>query len=213
VGAGFAFQAAYTFSKTLTDASDVWGGPQDSRNLRAEKGLAGFDARHVFIANYVWDVPLGKDTKGVARAVLAGWQVSGITRFQSGSPLTVSAPGDVAGIGAGGQRPDLIGKPSGAKTLSSWFNTGAFALPPPLTFGNEGVGVIRGPGINNWDFAVYKLFRITERVSTQFRAQFFNIFNHTQWSSVDVGFGSGSFGQVVSARSPRVIQFGMELQF
>ena len=213
VGAGLAFQAAYTFSKTLTDASDVWGGPQDSRNIRAEKGLASFDARHVFIANYVWDVPLGKDSSGVARAVLGGWQVSGITRFQSGSPLTVSAPGDIAGIGAGGQRPDLIGKPSGPKTLASWFNTGAFALPPPLTFGNEGVGVIRGPGINNWDFAVYKLFRITERVSTQFRAQFFNIFNHTQWFGVGTGFGSGSFGQVVSARSPRVIQLGMELQY
>jgi hypothetical protein len=214
VGAGFAFQAAYTLSKTLTDASDVWGGPQDSRNIRAEKGLAGFDARHVFIANYVWDVPLGKDTKGAAKAVLAGWQVSGITRFQSGSPLTVSAPGDVAGIGAGGQRPNLIADPSGPKTQLQWFNTNAFALPPPLTFGNEGVGVVRGPGINNWDVAVYKIIPLpTERLSSQFRAQFFNIFNHTQWSGVETSFGSGSFGQVVGARSPRVIQLALELQY
>jgi hypothetical protein len=214
VGAGLAFQASYTLSKTLTDASDSWGTPQDSRNIRAEKGLASFDATHVFVANYLWDVPLGRDSHGVAKAVLAGWQVSGITRFQSGSPLTVFAPGDTAGIGTGGQRPNLIADPSGSKSFSQWFNTNAFAIPAPLTFGNAGVGIIRGPGINNWDFAVYKMIPMgTERVNTQFRAQFFNAFNHTQFSGVDTGYGSGSFGQIVGARSPRVIQLGLELHY
>jgi hypothetical protein len=214
VGAGFAFQVSYTLSKTLTDASDVWGGPQDSRNIRAEKGLASFDARHVFVANYLWDVPLGRNAKGAAKAVLGSWQVSGITRFQSGSPLTVFAPGDIAGIGTGGQRPDLLADPNGPKTLSRWFNTDAFVSPPPLTFGSAGVGIIRGPGISNWDFALYKMIPLpTERFSTQFRAQFFNVFNHSQFSGVDTSFGGGSFGQVVTARSPRVIQLGMELQY
>jgi len=214
VGAGLAFEASYTLSKTLTDASGVWSGPQDSRNIRAEKGLADFDAAHVFVANYLWDVPIGKNMKGGGKAILGGWQLSGITRFQSGSPLTVYAPGDVAGIGAGGQRPNAIASPDGSKTLASWFNTSAFAPATRGTFGNASVGIIRGPGINNWDMALYKMFPLpTERLSMQFRAQFFNIFNHTQYAGVDTGLGSGSFGRVVSARSPRVIQLALELQF
>jgi hypothetical protein len=120
----------------------------------------------------------------------------------------------IEGIGAGGQRPDLIGDPNGPQSQARWFNTAAFALPPPLTFGNEGVGVVRGPGIHNLDVAVYKMIPLpTERVSVQLRGQFFNVFNHAQWSGVDTGFGSGSFGQVTGARSPRVIQLGMELQY
>ena len=165
-------------------------------------------------ANTSGDVPIGKNMKGGGKAILGGWQLSGITRFQSGSPLTVYAPGDVAGIGAGGQRPNAIASPDGSKTLASWFNTSAFAQATRGTFGNASVGIIRGPGINNWDMALYKTFPLpTERLSMQFRAQFFNIFNHTQYAGVDTGLGSGSFGRVVSARSPRVIQLALELQF
>ena len=115
--------------------------------------------------------------------------------------------------GGGLERANLIGNLSGPKTLTQWFNTAAFALPPIGTFGNAGNGIIRGPGINNWDFALYKNIPIRESLSAQFRAQFFNVFNHPSFSGVDTGFGSPSFGQITSARDPRIIQFGMELQF
>lgn len=213
VAKGLAFQGSYTWSKTLTDASGVWGFPQDSRNLSADKGLADFDSNHVFVFNYLWDVPLGQNSTGTTKALLSGWKIGGITRFQSGSPLTVFAPGDTAGIGQGGQRPDLVGNPEGPRNLTQWFNTAAFQPAALGTFGNAGGGIIRGPGINNWDFAVYKGVPIREQVDAQFRAQFFNVFNHSQFQGVSTGFGGGSFGQVVSARNPRVIQFGIELHF
>src|SRR5436190_21427340 len=98
--------------------------------------------------------------------------------------------------------------------MASLINTHAYDPDTPSAFGNASVGIIRGPRINNWDMALYKTFPLpTERLSMQFRAQFFNIFNHTQYAGVDTGLGSGSFGRVVSARSPRVIQLALELQF
>lgn len=214
---GLAFQVAYTLSKTLTNASNVWGGPQDSRNLRAEKGLADFDSRQVLTFNYLWEIPFFHDKKGYTKAALDGWQIGGITTFQKGFPLTVTLPFDNEGIGGGLERPNLIGNVSRPKTLARWFDTSVFALPPVGTFGNSPNGVVRGPGVTNWDFAVYRQLRIpnpyTENLQAQIRAQFFNIFNHTQPSGVDATFGSSTFGRVTSARDPRIVQFGIELSF
>ncbi len=210
---GLALQLSYTISKTLTNGSSAWNGAQDYRNIRAEKGLADFDSSQVLTFNYLWEIPFFKNKSGAVKGVLDGWTVGGISNFQKGFPTTAFLFADNAGIGGGFERPDLVGNTSGPKTLTQWFNTAAFALPPKATFGNAGNGIIRGPGINNWDFALYKRIPIYEKVGLQFRAQFFNIFNHPSFNGVDTGFESGSFGQVVGARDPRITQFGLELSF
>jgi hypothetical protein len=210
---GLAFQAAYTWSKTLTDASGAWGTPQDSRNIQAEKGLASFDTPQVLVFNYVWQVPFFQNKTGVTKRVLDGWTISGITTFQKGFPETVTLPTDNEGIGGGLERPDRVGLVAGPGTLTNWFNTAAFVVPPIATFGNSPNGVFRGPGENNWDFGIYKSIRLRESLDLRFRAQFFNLFNHPSFNYVDSGLGDLAFGQITSALNPRTTQFSLELAF
>ncbi len=210
---GVEFQASYTYSKTITNASSEWGTPQNSRDISAERGLASFDVPQVLTFNYVWDLPVFQNSKGVTKAVLGGWELSGITNIQSGFPLTVTLPTDNQGTGGGLERADVIANPNGPKTLYQWFNTAAFTTPPIATFGNEGNGVIRGPGTLNWDVAMSKVFGLRENVNLRFRGEFFNVFNHPSFSAVDTGLGDLSFGQVTGALSPRLIQLSLVLSF
>jgi carboxypeptidase family protein len=210
---GLAFQAAYTWSKTLTDGSSAWGTPQDSRNIKAEKALASFDTPAVLVFNYVWQVPFFQNKTGAAKQALDGWTIAGITTFQKGFPETVTLPTDNEGIGGGLERPNRVGSVSGPRTLTNWFNTAAFVVPPIATFGNSPNSVFRGPGENNWDFGVYKSFRLRESLKLQFRAQFFNIFNHPSFNYVDAGLGDLAFGEVTSALNPRTTQFSLEVAF
>jgi outer membrane receptor protein involved in Fe transport len=210
---GVEFQASYTYSKTLTNASSEWGTPQNSRDLRAEKGLASFDVPQVLTFNYVWDLPVFQNSKGITKAVLGGWELSGITNIQSGFPLTVTLPTDNQGTGGGLERANVVGNPNGPKTLYQWFNTAAFTTPPIATFGNEGNNVIRGPGTINWDVGMSKVFAFREDVNLRFRGEFFNVFNHPSFASVDTGLGDLSFGQVNGALSPRLVQLSLVLSF
>lgn len=212
---GLAFQAAYTWSKTLTDASGAWGTPQDSRNIKAEKGLASFDVPQVLVFNYVWDVPFFHNKSRPEKVLLDNWELSGITTFQKGFPGTVTLPFDNAGTGfSGPERANLVGNPSAAaRSLTNWFNTAAFAVPALATFGNSPNGAIRLPGVNNWDFGVSRMIPIKESLNLRFRAQFFNFFNHPSFNYADTGYGDLAFGQVTSALNPRIIQFSLELAF
>jgi hypothetical protein len=106
-----------------------------------------------------------------------------------------------------------VGDPNGPRTLTQWFNTNAFAVPPIATFGNAPNSVFRGPGTNNWDFGAYKNFSLTERLKLQFRAQFFNFFNHPSFNYVDPGMGDAAFGQVTSALDGRRTQFSLDISF
>jgi outer membrane receptor protein involved in Fe transport len=212
---GLTFQASYTYSKTIADSNGGFGSlPEDTRNLSLEKSLASFDVPNVLTFNYAWDLPIFRQSSGWKKAALAGWQVSGITDIQSGFPLTVTLPSDNEGIGAGQlERPNLVASTGGPKTVQQWFNTAAFVLPPIGTFGNAPNGAVRGPGIVNWDFALSKQFPIREALNLRFRAQFFNIFNHSSFNQVDTGFGDVNFGSVTSALSPRLTQLSLELSF
>jgi hypothetical protein len=212
---GLAFQAAYTWSKTLTDASSAWGTPQDSRDIKAEKGLASFNVPQAVVFNYVWDIPFFHEKSGAEKAILDGWEISGITTFQKGTPGTVTLPTDNEGTGfSGPERPNLVGNPNAAAhSLTNWFNTAAFAVPPIATFGDAPNGVIGLPGENNWDFGASKMIPIRESLNMRFRAQFFNFFNHPSFNSADTGYGDLAFGQVVSALNPRIIQFSLEFAF
>jgi outer membrane receptor protein involved in Fe transport len=206
---GLALQGSYTFSRSIDNVATPLNSYADNR---MERTLSGFDRTHVLVLSYVYELPQFRGSNGFLRHVLGGWQLSGISRFESGTPFSITIPGDRAGVGTSGQRADVTGPIKLEKTQLRWFS-GSFALPAQGTFGNLGRNVVRGPGINNWDVSFSKRTAIRENISLQFRAEFFNLFNHTQWAGVSASLGSATFGQVTSARDPRITQLGLRLIF
>lgn len=214
---GLQFGLAYTFSKVITDSPDDRSTiAQDVRNLRADRALASFDKTHIFVTNFVYELPFYRNAAGLIYNLLGGWQIGAIVRAESGLPQTVFiSPNRANSFYGGSQRPDLVGDPwkDAPKTVAKWFNTDAFALPALNTFGNAGRCLFRGPGIHLWDLSIYKGFKVSERVKMQFRAEMFNAFNHTNFSGVGTTFASTTYGQITSALAPREIQMGLRLSF
>jgi hypothetical protein len=212
---GLMMEASYTYSKSIGHPE---GNPLDSRNKDLDFGLLDLDRTHMFTLNYVWEIPAFKGQKHVAAKILGGWQLSGITTFQSGLPLNVTQPGDVAnfGGGTGGQRPDIVGKPHEGRgqSLSRYFNTAAFQqVTRPLGIGTAPVNPVRGPGINNFDASLFKNITPREGMRIQFGAELFNLFNHAQFEGVGGQLGAPTFGVVTDARDPRVIQLRAKFSF
>lgn len=143
---------------------------------------------------------------------LGNWQYSDVTTIQSGFPmdpgLSIATPGLAT-------RPDAVPGQSvrGPKTKAEWFNTNAFAAPAAGHFGNASTGTILGPAVVDFDMALYKNFKVWESSKLQYRSEFFNVFNHTNFSGVSTGFGSGNFGQVTSALDPRIIELSLRFEF
>jgi hypothetical protein len=207
---GIGLQASYTFSRSFDNNVTPVNSYADSR---MERALSSFDRTHVLALSYIYELPFFRESQGLARKAFYGWQLSGISRFESGTPATVTIPADRAGVGGGAQRPDLIAPVTVDKTVAGWFSTASFANPALGTFGSAGRSLFRAPGINNWDVSFIKRTEITERLALQFRAEFFNLFNHTQFAGVNTSFGAGAFGQVTSARDPRISQLALRLLF
>src|ERR1700687_5134391 len=205
---------SYTYSHSIDDASSsADSGFVDSYNFKRNRASSNFDQRHVFTASYIYDLPFFK-AHGLTHSLLGGWQYSGITSFQTGSPFnvtngganngtTVSVAADNAGVANGvgtGSRPDLVGNPNGAIPAgytSNIFgpllvNPTAFAAPQGLTFGNTPRNVARNPHQINFDMALYKHFAIKESAALEFRAEAFNVFNHTEWGYIAGGSGSAA---------------------
>jgi len=190
----------------------------DSRNLRLDYGLADLDRTHVLTANYVWQLPFFRGSRSWATALLRNWQLSGVVAFESGLPLNVTQSGDVAGFGpgTGAQRPNRIGDTSAGSTgeVSEWFNTAAFAaVTAKGKLGNSPYNAVRGPGVANLDTSLFRDFKISERLQAQIGLETFNTLNHTQFENVDGNISSGTFGQVISARDPRLVQFRAKVSF
>jgi hypothetical protein len=219
------FGTAYTFSKSIDNASSDRGGgdvPPNGRNVDAERAPSDFDRSHVFTANYIWNIPR-LVRGGPWKVLLNDWQLSGITRLYSGKPFDVLLSQDVAGIGATqNQRPNLIADPQGPRMIEEWFNRAAFARPASGTFGNMGRNTIRGPGIHKWDLSLFKNFLLREKMRIQFRSEFFNAFNHPSFTSIGTSLSTtasavnpniNSFAVVTGTRDARVIQFGLRMSF
>src|SRR5262249_29955917 len=179
---GLNFNIAYTYSKSIDDASNgIYGGtrgvsfPQDSNNLRAERAVSSFDTRHRFTANFTYDLDFLARGMGPKR-LTEGWQLSGIYTGASGVPITPFLSVDVSGTGELNDRPNLVGDPtSGAPdSATQWFNKKAFERPVNGSFGSSGRNTIIGPGLQIVDFSVTKATKLTERITLQFRAEFFN---------------------------------------
>src|SRR5262249_24435169 len=221
--------SSYTWSKSIDNASGIFTSagdpnfPQDSLNLRAERGRSNFDVRHRFSLSYAYDLPIGKGaTSGWRKGLLTGWQTYGAITLQSGRPFTVALLPDIdnsntgrsnLGLGAN-DRPNLIGQAElDDPTPERWFNTAAFQFSAPFTFGNAGRHVLDGPGYKNVNFSLVKNTTLKESLNLQFRAEFFNLFNHPNFDLPDNFLGSPSFGSIRSAQSPRRVQFGVKLLF
>ncbi len=158
---------------------------------------------------------------GFVKHVIHGWQWTGIGQYQTGNPLTVTSGRDISLSGIGRHRAVLTGAPldaPGGADKRVWFNKDAFSRDyPEGTFGTTGAGILTGPQIYSFDMGIFKHFTITERVSMQFRSEFFNIFNQTNFANPTTNFSSGRFGRIGGTQSyagePRVIQFGLKLAF
>ena len=225
---------AYTYSKNLTDnASDRSNAPQSSYDYHnGEYGPATLDRQQVLNINYVYTIPIFKNSHGPLAYALKGWEVTGIISAYSGSPFTVTTSSvDPAGLGllgnsASSSRPDMSCDPNAnAPHLASgftgpgqgtWFNTACFAPVPQgaIRPGDAGRGVVRGPGFGNLDAALMKNFNFTERVKLQLRGDAFNATNHANPNGfASTNITSSSFGEISSYRAARRIQIAAKLTF
>jgi hypothetical protein len=206
---GLFVQASYTWSKSI-----VWNFGQDPFRQPNEEGLNSFDQPHNFTFSYVYTLPYLKGHNGIVRAALGGWETSGNATFSSGFPFTVTTSGDRAGVGGGTQRPNVVGPLNITGNVFGYFNSAAFALQPLGAFGNEGSNIVRGPGISNdITFNLFRNFKLGEKSNLRIGGEFFNIFNHANFSAVGAVFGSATFGNVTAALDPRHVQLSAKLVF
>ena len=223
---GLNFLASYTWSKSLDIQSEGQSGSiENIYNLRQDWGPSDFNRTHLFVLSGSYQIPVGKgkqflaSSNAVARAVLGNWNVGWVVTLNSGRPFSVGSGGDPANVGGGSQRAEVVGDPNTGfkQSVSEWFNTAAFAVPAPYTFGNEGRNNLTGPAFKNFDFITYKDFPIKERFTVQFRAEFFNILNHANFGLPDSTVTDSNFGTITSLANtttpPRDIQFALKLLF
>jgi hypothetical protein len=235
---GLQFQAAYTYSKSIDDGS-TFEETLDPFNYRASRGLSLFNSKQRFVVSYDWELPVRKYS-GFAGRVLDDWEVSGITQFQSGFPIRLNTEDDTELINSlfflGTEAPSLVApfqKLDPRKTYTNlglttpgyWFNPNDFATAatpngapvPPLGSFNNGTQrtICCGPGLIDFDFSVHKKIVLSETRYLQFRAEIFNVFNHTNYSNPDGGFSDGptSFGKITTAGDPRLLQFALKFFF
>jgi len=197
---------AYTYSKDLAD------NPLDVYHPQRYYGpVSGLDFRHSLSTTAIFSLP-GAHLEGPLGLALGGWRLSGISTVRSGTSLSPGLSIAKQGIAV---RPDIVAGQSlnGPKTKTQWFNTAAFQAPAAGFFGNAGTGIIRGPALLTLDTALYKEFHISERVYFEFRAEAFNVLNHTNFTSVTTTFGSSSYGTVTAAADPRILEFAGRFHF
>jgi Carboxypeptidase regulatory-like domain len=214
---GFFISGAYTWQKGFAATRDPmttssYGGVQDFYHPNAERGPSLTTPYNVFAFSAIWALPWFAASKGFERAVLGGWQFANVTTIQSGFPMDPMLGTTNPGLATLADRVPGVSI-SGPKTRNEWFNTSAFTAPPPGFFGTAPTGSIIGPGTVSFDMSFYKDFRVTERAKFQFRSNFYNIFNHTNFANVATTLGAGDFGQVTSARDPRIIEFALRFEF
>jgi len=233
--------AAYTFSKLIADVGSLttWldsgvglasNTPQDPNNLRAEKSLAGFDSRQRLTIAYALDLPFGQGHRflsggnGAVKKFTSGWTVSGGSTFQEGFPLALTATPNVTGFNLG-LRPNVVPGcnpvTSGSATsrLTDWFNVACFTVPAAYTLGNESQTDprLRGPGIANYNFALFKKTNLTERFNLEFRSEIFNLFNRVQFglpnTTVTTAANPTTGYITTQINQPRLIQLALRLVF
>ncbi|MBZ5533676.1 MAG: TonB-dependent receptor [Acidobacteriia bacterium] len=224
---GFSLGGTYTYSKSIDNASSIGGGAavvaQNDLDIAAERGLSSFDQRHRFSADYIYQLPFGKEQKwlhkdGWAQKAFSGIAVSGNVMLASGLPFSPRVFGSASDLGrgtTGATRPDLapgqaikLNNPS----IGEWFNTAAFTSPTRV-FGDAGRNIIIGPGTVSADMSLSKNIQVKEMQALEVRLTATNVFNIVRFTSIDSTFGSPTFGQVVGAGSMRKAQLSARYRF
>ncbi len=222
---GLNFLMAYAWSKSIDGSTNDQGGGDGADNpfnLASMRGRSNLDVGQRFVFSGGWEIPVGKgrafmsSMTRTADAVIGGWQLGGILTLQGGFPFTPSMSSDPANVGfAYARRPDVIGTGKvDSCTAQRCFNIADFRVPAPYTIGNAGRNILRGPGLANLDFSIFKNFNFTERFYLQFRAEAFNAFNHTQLNNPNTNIElPASGGRIFSAKDARIGQFALKLYF
>ena len=241
-----ALSTFYTWAKSMDDKSAAagigatagtgWQGFMNNHDPNRDYGPSDFSVKHRFVASYIYQLPIGRgkrlfgDINKAANAFIGGWQVSGVTTFQSGFPYSIAATDTNSLLGTFFQRANKTCDPNSGftKSVNEWFNTSCFVNPPAGVYGTTSRNFLIGPGINNWDMGLAKNFAFTERVGFQLRVDTFNTFNHTQFALPPgglIGFGSGggtnpgstlgspTFGKITSAAPGRIVQLSGKITF
>jgi hypothetical protein len=217
LAAGLSALIGYTYSHSIDDVATDFGGgtgtPQDPTCRFCDRGNSAFDMRQRFTASFTYQLP-GFHTRGLAGAVLGGWQINGILQSQSGLPFTPQLQTTTVNTGTG-SRPNRVG--SGVlsnPTINLWFDPTAFTTPALYVYGNAGRDILFGPGRTNLDASLFKDFRPIERLTAQFRFESFNILNHPQFGQPNATIGNGAVGTITSTvGNPRQMQVALRLVF
>ena len=217
---GLTFSFAYTFSKLIDTASTYFSqtiftgptlttiGAADAFNRKLERDVSSGDIPRVFSAGWVYQIPRWWK--------ISGWQIGGLIRIQSGDAVPITqATNNLSAFGYAVQRPNRIGNPNdfATRSTSAWFDKSAFTAAGQYTIGNSSRNPIRGPGLQNADLMAGKTFRLSERMSFEFRAEVFNISNTPPLNNPNGSFGSAAFGTITSAGNPRDFEFAGKLRF
>jgi hypothetical protein len=239
---GLYFLNSFTWSKALGDseqalettsaAGNSLAGPQNIYNLQAERGPSSYDVTFINVTSIVYQLPFGKGRKfgsqwgRLVDGVAGGWELNTINTANTGLPVNVqytpAAANDVTGRipdyrGEAIMRPNLIGNPLGLKSgdpLNHYFDATAFQIPGASSpFGNLGRNVFRTPSLNQWDLGVDKKFKIREDIALQFRSEFFNVLNHSNFTYPDANISDAAFGTIRQTYPARQIQFALKLMF
>jgi hypothetical protein len=239
---GLYFQNAYTWSHCIDNSSGLRSNTRFN-NPRADRGNCDQDIRHRNVLSYIYELPFYKSQNGFAGKVLGGWQVSGVTVLETGTPFNITEPTDRSLSGAGSDRPDVVGtgqlqffdprntnasnggpnrafNGTGGGTATAGTNpffrrvgSGTSRAAGAGRFGTLGRNVFHGPGDINFDVTLMKRTRIGENKIIEFRSEFFNVFNHVNFGNPNGNIGSVNFGRITTTDDPRLIQFGLKFTF
>jgi hypothetical protein len=216
---GLTVLANYTWSKMIDLGSGDGSLPQNTFDLRAERGRSEHDVPHRFVGSFIYELPALRGRGRLARQVLGGWEINGIVTLWSVTPFSVASGVDNSGTAVNQDRPNVVGnwRVGGERSkndrILQYFNTAAFAQNPAGTFGNAGRNILRGDFRENLDLGLIKNFPVTERHRLQFRGEFFNLANHANLGNPNGGVSAPTFGRITSAGAPRVIQLALKYMF
>lgn len=213
-----AFQLAYTWGHAISDVSltSFTNNTSDPFNFNLDRGDADLDRRHTLVSNVIYVLPSFKNWGKAANLILGDWQLNGIASYFGATPIEIIDGVNSLGVASAvGQRPNYTGAPLYLNTGNSTqhLNPLAFATPAPGQLGTLGRGSVRGKPITNIDFSMAKNWTFKERYGIQFRTEFFNVFNHTNFTGYDLDTRNGSFGTLNFAQTPREIQLGIKFTF
>jgi hypothetical protein len=206
------FTAGYTYSKAFGDSSGEGDNPENYLDRHYNYGPLTFDRRQAFIGTFVWALPRLAQQNAIVRTAIGSWQLNGVIRLQTGQYYTVTGNTSI-----GNRRADYLGGEvliaGSARNYNNWVNKAVFGNAPDNRFGNEPVGNVEAPGLQTYNLSVSKTFEIRERFRLRYQADFFNAFNVTNFTGLNVNLASTAFGTLPTAYPPRNIQMQLKFTF